>query len=297
MRPEGTVPVVMLSHCPVCESEVVRIEGEAVSRCSGGLSCEAQRKEGIKHFASRKALDIDGLGDKLVEQLVDDGLIKQIDDLFTLTVEQIAAMDRMGEKSATNLVKALEAAKKTTLPRFIFSLGIREVGEATARNLANAFGDLDNVIQATEAQLLDVPDVGPIVAKHIVSFFNQENNHQLIQRLLDVGFAWEKIDVAEKAEQVLEGNTYVLTGTFATLKRDAAKAALLALGAKVSGSVSKKTTAVYAGDAPGSKVEKAESLGVPVMDEAALIQLLEGDTASSDSDTPEVTETGQAELF
>lgn len=277
-RPDNAPSVQMPKECPVCQSAVIRPEGEAVSRCTGGLYCSAQRKEGIKHFASRKALDIDGLGDKLVEQLVDEGLIDSMDDLFRLSVEQLVTLERMGEKSATNLVNALEKAKRTTLPRFIFALGIREVGETTARNLAQHFGSLEALQAANADELQAVPDVGEVVASSLSAFFAQEHNQEVLERLLAVGFNWPSIELVEAAEQSLAGKTYVLTGTFSTFKRDEAKAQLQALGAKVTGSVSKKTDAVIAGDAPGSKVEKAEALGVAVLNEDDLSHLLAGNS-------------------
>jgi DNA ligase (NAD+) len=240
--------------------------------------CQAQRKEAIKHFASRKALDIEGLGDKLIEQLLDQGLIEHVDDLFSLTQESVAALPRMGEKSAENLLKALSESQNTTLQRFIYALGIREVGEATAKALAENFGDLDSLMQADDEQLQAVDDVGPIVAKHVVAFFQEPHNQRVIRSLLEKGIHWpapERVQVP--VEGGLDGDIYVLTGTFDGMTRTEAKAALEQLGAKVTGSVSKKTTAVFAGDAPGSKVTKAEKLGVPVRDEAQLLALLATD--------------------
>ena len=273
-RPETTEPVLMPKACPVCDSAIVKPEGEAVARCSGGLYCQAQVKEAIKHFASRKAMDIDGLGDKLVEQMVDQGLISHVCDLFKLSVEQIAAMERMGQKSAQNIVDALQACKNTTLPRFLFAMGIREVGEATALNLANYFGSLDKLKQADADALQQVPDVGPIVAKHIAAFFQQDHNLEIIDALIEAGVNWPDIEVAEAAEQPLAGKTYVLTGTLSKMGRDDAKQYLQQLGAKVSGSVSKKSDAVVAGEKAGSKLAKAESLGVPVLSEDEFIGLL-----------------------
>ena len=273
-RPETTEPVLMPKACPVCDSAIVKPEGEAVARCSGGLYCQAQVKEAIKHFASRKAMDIDGLGDKLVEQMVDQGLISHVCDLFKLSVEQIAAMERMGQKSAQNIVDALQACKNTTLPRFLFAMGIREVGEATALNLANYFGNLDKLKQADADALQQVPDVGPIVAKHIAAFFQQDHNLEIIDALIEAGVNWPDIEVAEAAEQPLAGKTYVLTGTLSKMGRDDAKQYLQQLGAKVSGSVSKKSDAVVAGEKAGSKLAKAESLGVPVLSEDEFIGLL-----------------------
>ena len=273
-RPPDARPVTMPAECPVCGSEVVRAEGEAVARCSGGLYCGAQRKEAIKHFASRRAMDIEGLGDKLVDQLVEAGLVDHVDGIYRLTVEQVASLERMGEKSAQNLIHAIDRSRQTTLERFIFALGIREVGEATARALALHFGDLAPLMQADEEALQLVPDVGPIVARHVVSFFHQAHNREVIDRLLAAGIEWETIEVTPAAEQPLAGCTYVLTGTLESMTRDEAKARLMALGAKVSGSVSKKTTAVIAGAEAGSKLAKAEALGVTVLDEDGLQTLL-----------------------
>jgi len=278
LRPAETEEIVMPLICPMCDSKVEQIEGEAVARCTAGLVCQAQRKEAIKHFASRKALDIEGLGDKLIEQLLDQGLIEHVDDLFSLTQESVAALPRMGEKSAENLLKALSESQNTTLQRFIYALGIREVGEATAKALAENFGDLDSLMQADDEQLQAVDDVGPIVAKHVVAFFQEPHNQRVIRSLLEKGIHWpapERVQVP--VEGGLDGDIYVLTGTFDGMTRTEAKAALEQLGAKVTGSVSKKTTAVFAGDAPGSKVTKAEKLGVPVRDEAQLLALLATD--------------------
>ncbi|MCW9088932.1 MAG: NAD-dependent DNA ligase LigA [Gammaproteobacteria bacterium] len=273
-RPDNATAIETPSHCPVCGADVLQDEGEAVPRCTGGLFCSAQRKNAIKHFASRKAMDIDGLGDKLVEQLVDAELIKDVADLFALTREQIAGLERMGEKSADNLVAALKQSKSTTLERFLYALGIREVGESTARTLANYFGTLDKVEEASEEQLIEVEDVGPIVAHHIHTFFRQPHNREVIDKLIAAGVHWPDVEVVQAAEQPLAGQTFVLTGTLEAMPRDEAKAKLQALGAKVSGSVSKKTSAVVAGEAAGSKLTKAEQLGVEVWDEKRLLALL-----------------------
>ena len=273
-RPENAVEFVMPKQCPVCDSAVERAEGEAVARCSGGLYCAAQRKEALKHFASRKAMDIDGLGDKLVEQLVDAQLIKDPADLFQLTAEQLAGLERMGDKSAENLVNALQAAKHTRFARFLYALGIREVGEATARALALHFVDLNKLKAATEEQLLEIEDVGPIVAQHIVTFFQQLHNLEVIDRLLAQGIDWPEEKPAF-ADSLLNGKTIVLTGTLDILSRSEAKEKLLALGAKVAGSVSAKTDFVVAGRDAGSKLNKAESLGIPVVDEAQLQQWIQ----------------------
>jgi DNA ligase (NAD+) len=272
-RPAATFEFVMPTTCPVCQSEVERIEGEAVARCSGGLFCGAQRKEAIKHFASRKAMDIDGLGDKLVEQLVDAGLIDDVADLFHLTVEQLASLERMGEKSAENLVNALNAAKQTKFARFLYSLGIREVGEATARSLALHFLNLDTLEQANEEALVEIEDVGPVVAHHIVTFFAQDHNREVIDRLLQAGVNWP-VEQKLESDSELSGKTVVLTGTLEQLSRSEAKEKLLVLGAKVAGSVSKKTDFVVAGRDAGSKLTKAESLGITVVDETTLIEWL-----------------------
>jgi DNA ligase (NAD+) len=273
-RPEDASRIVLPMVCPVCGSEVIRHEGEAVARCTGGLYCAAQRKEAIKHFASRKAMDIEGLGDKLVDQLVEAGLVDHVDDLFRLTVEQLAGLERMGEKSAQNLVDALNKSKDTSLERFIFALGIREVGEATALSLVQWFGDLDKLEQADIEALQEVPDVGPIVAAHIQAFFQQEHNREIIDKLIRAGVHWEEAEVLAEGDQPLAGMTFVLTGTLSQFTRDDAKKRLQAMGAKVSGSVSKKTTAVIAGEKAGSKLSKAESQGVPVMNEDQLGELL-----------------------
>lgn len=274
-RPADTEPVVLPENCPVCGSAITKTEGEAVARCSGGLFCPAQVKEAIKHFASRKAMDIDGLGDKLIDQMVEQGLIDHVSGLYKLQQEQVAAMERMGEKSAQNLIQALENSKSTSLPRFLFSLGIREVGEATALNLVNAFGNLDKLKQADEETLVSVPDVGPIVANHIATFFKQQHNLEIIEALVAAGVHWPDIEVKSDEALPLAGKTYVLTGTLTELTRDQAKQHLQALGAKVSGSVSKNSDAVVAGEKAGSKLAKAESLGVPVLDEKSFIAMLD----------------------
>jgi DNA ligase (NAD+) len=259
--------------CPVCGSAVERIEGEAVARCSGGLFCPAQRKEAIKHFASRKAMDIEGLGDKLVEQLVESGLIHDVSGLYALTVDQLAGLERMAEKSANNLVKALEKSRRTTLERFIYALGIREVGEATAQVLAREFGTLDSLMLADVDALPAVRDVGPIVAQHIVGFFSEAHNRDVISKLLAAGISWP--DVEQPKHSPLAGKTFVLTGTL-TMPRDTLKARLQAVGAKVTGSVSKNTDYVVVGDNPGSKHDKAVKLGVEILDEAGCLKMLDG---------------------
>ena len=271
-RPDDAKAFVMPNTCPVCGSDIERLEGEAVARCTGGLYCEAQRKEAIKHFASRRAMDIEGLGDKLVEQLVDQKLIEDIAGLYDLSAEDLAGLERMGEKSAQNLIKALQDSKDTTLDRFLYALGIREVGDATARILAGEFGCLDALMQATQEQLEAIHDIGPVVAQHIVQFFHQPHNQDVIARLQAAGIHWPNVE--RSTRQPLQGKTYVLTGTLSGITREEAKQKLQALGAKVSGSVSKKTTAVIAGEKAGSKLAKAEALGVPVLSEDELVALL-----------------------
>ena len=273
-RLAGAKRIKMPTLCPECDSRIEKPEGEVVARCSGGLYCKAQCKEAIKHFASRRAMDVDGLGDKLVEQLVDTGKISNVADLYKLSVDQLASMDRMGAKSAENLVVALEKSKATTLPRFLFGLGIREVGEATALNLANYFGDIDEIRAADVECLLAVPDVGPIVAQYIKLFFAQEHNLEVIDQLSESGVQWPKIDVQTNKEKPLEGKIFVLTGSLTKITRNEAKAKLQQLGAKVSGSVSKKTHCVVAGEAAGSKLTKAQDLGIDVIDEDAFEKLL-----------------------
>lgn len=275
-RPDDARDIVFPLHCPVCQSIVERLEGEAVARCSGGLFCEAQRKEAIKHFASRKALNIDGMGDKIVEQLIDKELVKTPADLFTLTASAVTMLDRMAMKSATNIVAAIKDAKTTTLARFLYSLGIREVGEATAANLAQHFADFELIRSASVEQLLEVADVGDIVAKHIRQFFAQPHNIEVIQQLLAAGITWPFIEQADESQLSLKGQTWVLTGTLTQLNRNDAKAQLQALGAKVAGSVSKNTDCVVAGEAAGSKLAKAQELGVKVIDEQGLLDLLNG---------------------
>jgi DNA ligase (NAD+) len=274
-RPKGTRRFKMPTQCPECGSDVERAEGEAISRCSGGLFCPAQRKEAIKHFASRRAMDIEGLGDKLVEQMVDAGLVETPADLFNLKLETVASLERMAEKSAQNLLDALEKAKSTTLARFLFSLGIREVGETTAQNLANHYKTLEAIMQADEESLQSVPDIGPIVAQHVVTFFRQVHNREVIEQLRAHDVHWPKVETTDTKTLPLAGKTVVLTGTLSSLARSEAKEKLQALGAKVTGSVSKKTDLVIAGEAAGSKLEKAQSLGIEVLDESGLLELLE----------------------
>jgi DNA ligase (NAD+) len=260
--------------CPVCQTPIVTIEDEAITRCPAGLSCPAQRKEAIKHFASRLAMDIEGLGDKLVDQLVEAGLISTVADLYRLSIEAIAGLERMGEKSATNLVAALQHSRETTLARFVYALGIREVGESTALNLAHHFGDLDPLMEADTDQLLAVNDVGPIVAERISAFFGATHNREVVAALRDAGVHWQRHEPMLEVPAPLAGEIWVLTGTLEQMPRNEAKAALQRLGAKVAGSVSARTTCVVAGPGAGSKLAKAEQLGIRVIDEAALQALL-----------------------
>ncbi len=265
----------MPTVCPVCGSAVRREEGQAAYRCSGGLICAAQRKQAIIHYASRKAMDIEGLGDKLVEQLVDADMMESVADLYDLSLEQLASMERMAEKSASNLLQALDSSKQTTLPRFLYALGIREVGEATAESLAEHFGSLQAVMDADVEMLQQVNDVGPVVAESVYRFFAEPNNRSIVQSLQDHGVSWPAPQTASsQGSDELLGNTYVITGTLEGYTRDEAAALLKARGAKVSGSVSKKTTAVIAGENPGSKVTKAESLGVAILDLPSFLQLV-----------------------
>ena len=265
----------MPKTCPVCGSDVVREKGEANHRCTGGLFCPAQRKEAILHFAARRAMDIEGLGDKLVDQLVDANVIRTLPDLYRLGLTSLIALERMAEKSAQNVLAALEKSKQTTLPRFLFGLGLRHVGEATAKDLARHFGTLDAIMDASVEQLLQVPDVGPVVARSLHTFFQQPHNREVVEQLRACGVTWPEGAPAERAPQVLAGKTVVLTGTLPTLSRDAAKDMLEAAGAKVAGSVSKKTSYVVAGEDAGSKLARAQELGVPVLDEAGMLALLQ----------------------
>ncbi|HIF9079325.1 TPA: NAD-dependent DNA ligase LigA [Photobacterium damselae] len=275
-RPADASPVIFPTECPVCQSKVERIEGEAVARCTGGLFCQAQRKEALKHFVSRKALDVDGCGEKVIEQLVDREMVTTPADLFRLSAGVVTALDRMGPKSAQKLVDAFGNAKETTLPRFIYSLGIREVGEATAANLAHYFETLEALMAASKEQLIEVPDVGEIVAAHIFNFFREEHNLAVVNDLREVGIHWPDIEkVADDVELPFEGKTVVLTGSLSQLSRTEAKEALQKLGAKVTGSVSKKTDLVVAGEAAGSKLTKAQELGIEVWDEQQLIDFIQ----------------------
>ena len=274
-RPEGARSVEMPATCPVCGSEVVRAEGEAAARCSGGLYCPAQRREAIRHFASRRAMDIEGLGTKLINQLVDEGDIETPADLYALTVERLASLDRMGEKSARNLVAALEKSKSTTLPRFMYALGIREVGEVTAKSLASHFRDLSLLAKADEDELQSVPDVGPIVAAHVAGFFRQSHNTDVVDALCRAGLTWPVPEASGKEpDGPLAGKTLVLTGTLQGMTRQEAKKRIEHAGGRVIGNVSKKTDYLVYGEKPGSKFEKAESLGVATLTESSLLELL-----------------------
>jgi len=274
-RPEGARSVEMPATCPVCGSEVVRAEGEAAARCSGGLYCPAQRREAIRHFASRRAMDIEGLGTKLINQLVDEGDVETPADLYALTVERLASLDRMGEKSARNLVAALEKSKSTTLPRFMYALGIREVGEVTAKSLASHFRDLSLLAKADEDELQSVPDVGPIVAAHVAGFFRQSHNTDVVDALCRAGLTWPVPEASGKEpDGPLAGKTLVLTGTLQGMTRQEAKKRIEHAGGRVIGNVSKKTDYLVYGEKPGSKFEKAESLGVATLTESSLLELL-----------------------
>lgn len=273
-RPANARAFVMPTSCPVCGSHVVREEGEVAARCTGGLFCAAQRKQAILHFAGRRAMDVEGLGDKLVDQLVDENIILSLPDLYRLDVATLAALERMAEKSAQNIVDALEKSKHTTLNRFLFALGIRNVGESTAKDLARHFGKLDVIMDAGVDRLLSVPDVGPVVAQSLVDFFAEEHNKEVVNKLRELGVAWKEHDGVNMQTLPLSGKTFVLTGTLASLSRDEAKSRLEALGAKVAGSVSKKTDCVVAGIEAGSKLDKARELSVPVWDEQQLLEQL-----------------------
>ena len=270
-------PFTMPRTCPVCGSVALREEGEADYRCTGGLFCSAQRKQAILHFAQRRAVEVEGLGDKLVDQMVDAGIIRTLPDLYKLGLTALANLDRMADKSAQNIVDALEKSKRTTLPRFLFGLGIRHVGEATAKELARHFGKLDAIMAASEEQLLEVADIGPIVAKSLRTFFDQPHNREVVEQLRACGVSWPEGEPAPQAVHIFSGKTFVLTGTLPSLGREEAKALIEAAGGKVAGSVSKKTSYVVAGAEAGSKLDKAQELGITVLDEAALLNLLAGE--------------------
>ena len=273
-RPDDAAPIVAPTACPVCGSAVEREEGGAVLRCLGGLVCAAQRMAALRHFASRRAMDIDGLGDKLVEQLVERGLVKTVADLYALRREDLLGLERMGEKSADNLLAALAASKATTLPRFLYALGIREVGEATARSLASHFGSYEALAAASEERLLAVDDVGPVVADHLRRFFDDPASQAVVGALRKAGVHWPEAE-AEAEDAPLKGQTWVVTGKLESMTRDEATAALQVLGARVAGSVSAKTHTLVAGPGAGSKLAKAEALSVPVIDEAAFLAFLD----------------------
>jgi len=271
-RPKQTKKIVFPKHCPVCHSTIEKIPGEAIARCTGGLFCPAQRKENIKHFASRRAMDIEGLGDKLVDQLVDAQLLSSVADIYHLSQDQLQELERMGEKSAQNILVEIQKNKKTTLARFLYALGIREVGEATAKQLAQHFKTLPALQAATEEALQSVPDVGPVVATHIAHFFHEPHNRNVIQQLIKAGIHWEAVKTSSSLP--LQGKTFVITGTLSDLSRDEAKEKLEMLGAKVAGSVSSKTSYVVVGEDPGSKLDKAKELGVAILDEKAFHAML-----------------------
>jgi len=274
-RPPGTQPLELPEKCPVCHSQVLRAAGEAVARCTGGFTCRAQRQESLRHFASRRALDIEGLGDKLIEQLVERDAVRTPADLYSLTTEQLAQLDRMGEKSAANLIAAIERSRRTTLPRLLYGLGIREVGEATALALARHFGTLERLMEADETAIQQVPDIGPVVAAHVAAFFAADDHRRVIKLLRKQGVTWPDMPASARAEQTLAGRTFVITGTLEAMTREQAQEALIARGAKVSGSVSKKTSFVVAGSEAGSKLTRAQELQVPVLDERQFLALLE----------------------
>jgi DNA ligase (NAD+) len=274
-RPAGARLFRLPDACPVCGSRVERLEDEAIARCTAGLYCPAQRKQALLHFASRRALDIEGLGDKLVDQLVDNGIVQTPADLYRLDLATLSNLERMGEKSASNLLAAIDKSRDTTLDRFIFALGIRNVGEATARDLARQFGGLDALMEADAEALQGVPDVGPVVAASIAGFFGEPRNRKVVQELRRLGVRWSESRARTARELPLAGKTFVLTGTLPHMTRDEAAERIIARGGRVSGSVSKKTHYVVAGAEPGSKIAKARELGVAVLDEAQLVRLLE----------------------
>jgi DNA ligase (NAD+) len=273
-RPPGTQPLELPEKCPVCHSQVLRAAGEAVARCTGGFTCRAQRQESLRHFASRRALDIEGLGDKLIEQLVERDAVRTPADLYSLTTEQLAQLDRMGEKSAANLMAAIERSRRTTLPRLLYGLGIREVGEATALALARHFGTLERLMEADETAIQQVADIGPVVAAHVAAFFASDEHRRVINVLRNRGVTWPDMPASSRAQQTLAGRTFVITGTLEAMTREQAQEALIARGAKVSGSVSRKTSFVVAGSEAGSKLTRAQQLQVPVLDERQFLALL-----------------------
>ena len=276
-RREDARPVQLPERCPVCGSRVLRVEGEAVARCTGGFTCSAQRQEALRHFASRRALDIEGLGERMIEQLVERDQVKSPADLYALTLPQLAQLERMGEKSAANLLAAIEKSKQTTLPRLLYGLGIRDVGEATALALARHFGSLERLMSADERTIQQVPDVGPVVAAHIAAFFASEEHLRVIKALRDKGVTWPDLEPTPRSTGSLTGRTFVITGTLSSMTREQAQEALTARGAKVTASVSKKTSYIVAGGEAGSKLARAEELGVPVLDEQQFLELLGSD--------------------
>ena len=268
----------MLDHCPVCGARAVRLPGEAVTRCTGGLFCPAQRKQALLHFASRRALDIEGLGDKLVEQLVDHAIVRTPADLYKLDITALASLERMAQKSASNVMVAVEKSKNTTLARFIYALGIRNVGEITAKELARYFGSLEQLLAADMETLQQVPDIGPVVAQSIADFFAERHNREVIGQLRAAGVHWQEGSGTQQEKSSagrIGGRTFVLTGALPNLSREDAKEKIETAGGKVTGSVSKKTDYVVAGADPGSKHDKAIELGIPILDEAGLLQLLQ----------------------
>jgi len=275
-RQQGAQPFTMPRTCPVCGSAAVREEGEVDYRCTGGLFCSAQRKQAILHYAQRRAVEIEGLGDKLVDQLVDTGVIRTLPDLYRLGLTALASLERMADKSAQNILDALEKSKQTTLPRFLFGLGIRHVGEATAKELARHFGQLDAIMDASVEELQQVSDVGPVVAQSIRTFFEQPHNREVVEQLRACGVTWKEGEPAAQVPKPLAGKTFVITGSLPTLSRDEAKDMIEAVGGKVAGSVSRKTDFVVAGEEAGSKLDKARELGVTVIDEAAMKEMIDG---------------------
>jgi DNA ligase (NAD+) len=274
-RPRKTSPVQPPGKCPVCGSAVMRVEGEAAVRCTGGLVCPAQRKEALRHFASRRALNIDGLGSQLIEQLVDTGIVNTPVDIFRLTMAQLVELERMGEKSAAKLLAAIDKSKATTLDRFLYALGIPEVGEATSKALARHFVKLDELMAASEEQLEEVQDVGPVMARQIAVFFHEAHNREVIRDLKKIGLHWSEAEKpASSGRQPLKGKTFVLTGTLEGMTRDEAASRIEALGGKVTGTVTAKTSYLVAGASPGSKLAKAEKLGVEVVGEVAFSEFL-----------------------
>ena len=273
-RPANTHRPLLPKQCPICGSDVIRLPDEKVARCSGGLYCPAQRREAINHFASRRAMNIEGLGDKLIKQLDKKGLIRDAADLYSLKYEQLEKLDRMGGKSAHNLLAALEKSKYTTLARFIFALGIRQAGEATARELANHFGTLDKIMAASMEQLQQVPDVGPVVAETVHLFFGEKHNREVIGKLIAAGVHWEDTTRQHNSQMPFAGKVFVLTGTLKNMSRDEVRGKLRGLGAKVTGSVSTKTDYIVAGSGPGSEYDKAQKLGISILSESSFLKLI-----------------------